>query len=166
MLTYHSISSNATITPKSPPTPLIPPALRIPPAPPIPLTPPSLQTLQTPPSPLADATEEMNKSFDEFDGDNNMGLAKQLLEALTSRRIQRLTHTYITLSLTDIAQNVGLAGPAEAEARLVRMIDKGRIFARIDQVSGCSNARECEYTHVASAVCFCACARSSLHVKP
>ena len=34
-----------------------------------------------------------------------------------------------------VGAHVGLAGPEEAEARLVGMIDKGRIFARIDQVS-------------------------------
>jgi len=57
--------------------------------------------------------------------------------ALTERRLQRLTECYLTLSLADIATQVGLSGgaPAAQEA-LVAMVRKGSIAATIDQRGG------------------------------
>lgn len=49
-----------------------------------------------------------------------MGLVKQALAARQMRLTQRLTQTYLTLSLADIARHVGLASPQEAEQHILR----------------------------------------------
>jgi len=54
--------------------------------------------------------------------DNNLGLAKQVIESLHKRNIQRLTQTYLTLSLQDIADTVQLDGQKEAELRILQMV--------------------------------------------
>ena len=52
--------------------------------------------------------------------DGNMGLVKLVLAGRIKRAIQRLTQTFLTLSLADIAQQVGLQGAAEAEGHILR----------------------------------------------
>lgn len=52
--------------------------------------------------------------------DTNMGLVRQVVASLVKRNIQRLTQTYMTLSLTDIASSVGLASAQEAELHVLR----------------------------------------------
>ena len=47
--------------------------------------------------------------------------------------MRRLTDCYITLSLEDIAQQVGLASADEAQVQLLWLIERGLIFATIDQ---------------------------------
>ena len=54
--------------------------------------------------------------------DANFGLAKQLVGALHQKNIQRLTQTYVTLSLEDIAGAVKLGGAREAETHVLRMV--------------------------------------------
>ena len=49
-----------------------------------------------------------------------MGLVRLVLAGRTKRAIQRLTQTFLTLSLTDIAQQVGLQDAAEAEGHILR----------------------------------------------
>ncbi|KXZ54866.1 hypothetical protein GPECTOR_4g938 [Gonium pectorale] len=72
-----------------------------------------------------------------FAADGNLGLVRQVLASMAVRSIQRLTQTFLTLSLEDIAANAGLAGGAqEAEARIVRMVAAGQITAKIDGRSG------------------------------
>lgn len=48
--------------------------------------------------------------------------------------VVKLTRTYVTLSLADIATEAGLSGAEEAESLLLRMIHAGEISARIDRV--------------------------------
>lgn len=52
--------------------------------------------------------------------DGNAGLVKLALSARTMRAIQKLTQTYLTLSLADIAAQVGLGSAAEAEQHILR----------------------------------------------
>lgn len=52
--------------------------------------------------------------------DGNAGLLKQALAARQMRHTQRLTQTYLTLSLADIAQHVGLPSRQEAEQHILR----------------------------------------------
>lgn len=54
--------------------------------------------------------------------DNNLGLAKQVIASLYKRNIQRLTQTYLTLSLQDIADTVQLDGQKEAELHILQMV--------------------------------------------
>lgn len=54
--------------------------------------------------------------------DNNIGLVKQVLSFLYKKNIQRLTNTFLTLSLTDVAARVKLPGPADAEKYILNMV--------------------------------------------
>eukprot|EP01114_Cavostelium_apophysatum_P005231 TRINITY_DN1599_c0_g1_i3.p1 TRINITY_DN1599_c0_g1~~TRINITY_DN1599_c0_g1_i3.p1 ORF type:complete len:435 (-),score=127.73 TRINITY_DN1599_c0_g1_i3:118-1422(-) len=77
-----------------------------------------------------------------FIKDKNLGLVKQCIQSLYRRNIQRLTQTYITLSLQDIATSVKLASPKEAERHIVKMIETGEIFATINQKDGMVSFQE------------------------
>jgi COP9 signalosome complex subunit 3 len=78
---------------------------------------------------IVEIAEELHK-------DQNFGLAKQIVKALVRRNIQRLTNTYVTLALGDIASRAKLQSAAEAEEYVLRMIEDGSIHARIDQKKG------------------------------
>lgn len=75
-------------------------------------------------------------NIEKFQADNNLGLVKQVLSSLYKRNIQRLTQTYLTLSLQDIAGAAQLKTPKEAEMHVLRMIQDGEIFATINQKDG------------------------------
>jgi len=70
-----------------------------------------------------------------FASDKNLGLVKQVAVSMQKRNIQKLTKTFMTLSLTDVASRTFLEGPAEAELHLRRMIEDDEILAYIDQKS-------------------------------
>lgn len=79
----------------------------------------------------------VTKHTEVFTRDRNMGLVKQCVAALHSKNIQRLTKTFLTLSLADMANRVGLAGGApEAERHVLKMIEEGAIHATINQKDG------------------------------
>ncbi|XP_047360513.1 COP9 signalosome complex subunit 3 isoform X2 [Vespa velutina] len=71
-----------------------------------------------------------------FVREHNSGLVKQVLSYLYKKNIQRLTKTFLTLSLSDVASRVQLAGPSEAEKYILNMIEDGEIFATINQKDG------------------------------
>ncbi|KDP46321.1 hypothetical protein JCGZ_10161 [Jatropha curcas] len=73
---------------------------------------------------------------EKFESDNNFGLVKQVLSSMYKRNIQRLTQTYLTLSLQDIANTVQLNSPKEAEMHVLQMIQDGEIYATINQKDG------------------------------
>lgn len=77
-----------------------------------------------------------NKFRDVFVRDGNFGLVKQVAASLYKKNIQRLTQTFLTLSLADVANKVQLGGPAEAEKYILDMIKSGEIFASINQKDG------------------------------
>ncbi|CAG8503456.1 17966_t:CDS:10 [Cetraspora pellucida] len=77
---------------------------------------------------------EFNKCSETFRKDGNFGLVKQTLDAIYRRKIQQLTQTYLTLSLVDIADTIGLEGreaPKVAERYILQMIESREIFATI-----------------------------------
>lgn len=78
----------------------------------------------------------LTRHTDTFKADSNLGLARQAVASVHKRNIQRLTMTFLTLSLQDIASTVQLAGPKEAELHVLRMIEDGEIFASINQKDG------------------------------
>uniref|UniRef100_A0A4W2FM20 COP9 signalosome complex subunit 3 n=1 Tax=Bos indicus x Bos taurus TaxID=30522 RepID=A0A4W2FM20_BOBOX len=78
----------------------------------------------------------VTKHSEIFTRDNNMGLVKQCLSSLYKKNIQRLTKTFLTLSLQDMASRVQLSGPQEAEKYVLHMIEDGEIFASINQKDG------------------------------
>lgn len=71
-----------------------------------------------------------------FQKDSNFGLVKQCINFLHRRNIQKLTGTYMTLSLADIAKNIKVNSVQEVEQQLLKMIEKGEINAVINQKDG------------------------------
>ncbi|GJN39794.1 hypothetical protein PR202_gb28936 [Eleusine coracana subsp. coracana] len=72
----------------------------------------------------------------EFRSDNNFGLVKQVLSSMYKQNIQRLTQTYLTLSLEDIATSAQIDTVREAEMHVLGMIEDGEIHATINQKDG------------------------------
>ena len=77
-----------------------------------------------------------NKHQNVFQIDNNVGMVKQVIASLNKKRIQRLTKTFLTLSLSDMSTRVKLRDADEAESYILEMIEDGTIFATIDQQAG------------------------------
>jgi COP9 signalosome complex subunit 3 len=71
---------------------------------------------------VADVTKCIEQNREAYVKDGNWGLVKQASKALVRKNIQRLTQTYLTLSLQDIADNVKLKSKDEAEKILLRMV--------------------------------------------
>lgn len=71
-----------------------------------------------------------------FTKDSNYGLAKQLFAALQRRIVHSLTKTFLTLSLSDIAQRIKASSVQEAEAFVVSCIKCGDIQATVSQKDG------------------------------
>lgn len=71
-----------------------------------------------------------------YEADNLAGLVDQVLTSLIKRNILRLTHTYITLSLADIAAAVGLPSVHSVEMYILKMIEAGEIHAEINEMDG------------------------------
>lgn len=85
---------------------------------------------------IDDVRNVINKYRDTYIRDKNMGLVKQVESSLYKKNIQRLTKTFLTLSLADVASRVQLAGPADAEKYILNMIKSGEIYATINQKDG------------------------------
>lgn len=83
--------------------------------------------------PAQDLETMLTQQRDALTQAGDWGLAKLALETKTMRTIQKLTQTFLTLSLADIAQQAGLANAAEAESMILKMIANGDIHARIDE---------------------------------
>lgn len=64
----------------------------------------------------------ITKYQETFNRDNNFGLVKQVLATLYKKKIQRLTKTFLTLSLSDVASRACLSGPADAEKYILNMV--------------------------------------------
>jgi len=91
-------------------------------------------------------TDEVHKiaetHAEAFQKDRNLGLVKQCIQSLYRRNIQRHTQTYLTFSLQDIATSVKLNSAADAEKQVLRMIERGEIFATINQKDGMVSFQE------------------------
>ncbi|KAM7279811.1 hypothetical protein ACFE04_006945 [Oxalis oulophora] len=85
---------------------------------------------------IAELETFLQAQEEKFESDKNLGLVKQVLSSMYKRNIQRLTQTYLTLSLQDIANIVQLNSPKEAEMRVLQMIEDGEIYATINQKDG------------------------------
>lgn len=80
--------------------------------------------------------EQLAKHNTVLAADKNLGLAKQVGVKMTRCNIKKLTETFLTLSLTAIAERVKLADAQVAETALVSMINDYEIHATIDQLTG------------------------------
>ncbi|KAL3723002.1 hypothetical protein ACJRO7_035225 [Eucalyptus globulus] len=85
---------------------------------------------------IAEFKVYVDTNREKFDNDKNLGLVKQVVSSMYKHNIQRLTQTYLTLSLQDIANTVQLGSPKEAEMHVLQMIQDGEIFATINQKDG------------------------------
>jgi len=74
----------------------------------------------------------------QIEADGNTGLVKQVVASMKRHKVQMLTKTYLTLSLPEIAKELGLGDSdiAQVEELLFDMISNREINARIDQVTG------------------------------
>ena len=70
----------------------------------------------------ASLEQVLQKHRDALARDNNWGLAKQVQQSLYKKIIQRLTQTFLTLSLNDMALRVQLPSVAEAEKLVLSMV--------------------------------------------
>ena len=75
-----------------------------------------------------------------------MGLVKLLLAGRTKRAIQRLTQTFLTLSLADIAEQVGLVNASEAEGHILRCASQ-HLYPRLLSLMLCT-MQLCFYANV------------------
>ena len=73
---------------------------------------------------------------EQYLNDTNMGLVKQVIASLYKKNIQRLTKTFLTLSLEDMANRIQLTNKEQAEQYILSMIEDGEIFAQINQKDG------------------------------
>ncbi|XP_054790111.1 COP9 signalosome complex subunit 3-like [Prosopis cineraria] len=85
---------------------------------------------------IAELETYIQSNAEKFESDNNLGLVKQVVSSMYKRNIQRLTQTYLTLSLQDIANTVQLNSSKEAEMHVLQMIQDGEIYATINQKDG------------------------------
>jgi len=74
----------------------------------------------------------------QIEADSNVGLVKQVITSMQRHKVKLLTKTYLTLSLAEIAVEVGMEATqtAEAERLVFDMICDDEIKASIDQISG------------------------------
>ncbi|KAI8440207.1 hypothetical protein MSG28_001590 [Choristoneura fumiferana] len=77
---------------------------------------------------LATSQHAAIKHRETFVRDKNMGIVNQVLNSMYKKNIQRLTKTFLTLSLSDVASRVQLAGPAQAESYILNMKDGMVVF--------------------------------------
>mmetsp|Transcript_2598 Transcript_2598/g.6352 ORF Transcript_2598/g.6352 Transcript_2598/m.6352 type:complete len:445 (+) Transcript_2598:209-1543(+) len=85
---------------------------------------------------MEDVRAALEKHKTALQADNNWGLANQALASIYTRNIQRLTHTFVTLSLKDIAVEVDLPDANAAKTKILEMMDKAQIVATLDQEKG------------------------------
>lgn len=69
---------------------------------------------------------------EQLNQDQNFGLAQRALDALTRHQLKRLSATFISLSLADVARRADLPSAAAAEQYLVQLSSEGEISVRIN----------------------------------
>lgn len=67
-----------------------------------------------------------------FEKQGHLGLVKQVLAALSKELIARLTNSFVTMKISDVAWRGGLPNETAAHAILIDMIRDGKINASID----------------------------------
>jgi len=75
--------------------------------------------------------------------DGNNGLTKQVLVSLRKKNIQRLTKTFLTLSLTDVASRVQLPSPRDAEKAILNMVNGDLLQCCLSAILLCASYYYC-----------------------
>lgn len=68
-----------------------------------------------------------------FEKQGNLGIVKQLVESLFQKLISRLSNSYVTMTLKDVASKVGLSSEDNVHDVMVQMVDAKRLNASIDE---------------------------------
>ncbi|CAG8646415.1 267_t:CDS:2, partial [Acaulospora colombiana] len=82
-----------------------------------------------PAGPLLQLAEKEQKTFLQ---DYNLGLVREVLATAPRWKLKTLTKTYLTLSLSEIGKEIGIADPAELRALVQNMIQTGDITANLE----------------------------------
>ncbi|KAG8482964.1 hypothetical protein CXB51_022010 [Gossypium anomalum] len=93
---------------------------------------------------IADIETYVEANKDKFESDNNLGLVKQVVSSMYKRNIQRLTQTYLTLSLQDIANRVQLNSPKEAEMHVLQMVILDLLMTLSKKLNGVDELMSCD----------------------
>ncbi|KAI0567554.1 Proteasome component [Gracilaria domingensis] len=67
-----------------------------------------------------------------FEKHGNLGVVKQVMRTLTDALIERLTNSFVTMKIENVATRLGYSDEQEVHDVIVRMIEEGKICARID----------------------------------
>ncbi|KAJ7135304.1 hypothetical protein C8R46DRAFT_1114206 [Mycena filopes] len=73
----------------------------------------------------------LDKEKQTFTSDRNLGLVLQVIDRAPRWTLKKLTATYVTLGLGDIARVVGISSEDEVRALILSMIETGDISAQI-----------------------------------
>ncbi|KAJ7726352.1 hypothetical protein B0H16DRAFT_1592608 [Mycena metata] len=73
----------------------------------------------------------LDKEKQAFSSDRNLGLVLQVIDRAPRWTLKKLTATYVTLGLGDIARVVGISSEDEVRALILSMIETGDISAQI-----------------------------------
>ncbi|EED80649.1 predicted protein [Postia placenta Mad-698-R] len=73
----------------------------------------------------------IEKDIETFTNEKNLGLVRQTIDRAPRWLIRKLTATYLTMGLADIAKEVGIETDDEVRAIILNMIDSGDINASI-----------------------------------
>lgn len=71
-----------------------------------------------------------------FAADDNAGLMEHVLTAYAKNKVVKLTGTYVTLGLGEIAKAANFGNAQNAEMQLLKLINDGEVKARVDQRAG------------------------------
>jgi COP9 signalosome complex subunit 3 len=80
--------------------------------------------------------ELITKYSEVFQNDGNLGLVHRLRETVYRHAMQRLTQTFMTLSLADVSSRINLSSAQEAELYIRNMIEQEEVHASLDQTAG------------------------------
>lgn len=87
--------------------------------------------LMSPPCHVAVQKGRKEKAYNPFDLHVSRCASPQVVAAVSRRNIKRLTSTYLTLALDELANVVNLPDARSAENSLVQLIEDGSIYGRI-----------------------------------
>lgn len=80
--------------------------------------------------------QHVASSQDALDRDLNLGLAKQVLPAWRRNKLQLLSQTFVTLSLTEVAKYLGITELPECERFVLSTVQSNGLKASIDVTQG------------------------------
>lgn len=68
-----------------------------------------------------------------FEREGMLGLVNLLVDALLEQKVTRLSKSFMSMSLEDLAMRIGLGSEDAAQALILELSEKGKVNARIDE---------------------------------